>query len=160
MAVPAWVDRLREGSFTSPSGIISNFKVDILSRIGGKKASNHEILNKDEAIPQDQGNRSTAYPLEIYFTGENGDQEADVFYASLRERYSAAAPGILRHPRWGDLNVMPFEFQQVEQFVTGAGIFRVPVEFREIPISTFPTAIGVDQAEISANITELEVTIE
>lgn len=160
MAVPAWVGRLREGSFTSPSGIVSDFKVDIISRIGGKKASNHEILNKDEAIPQDQGNRSTAYPLEVYFTGENGDQAADVFYDSLRERYTVETPGLLKHPRWGDINVMPFEFQQVEQLVTGAGVFRVPVEFREIPGARFPTPDGVDQAQIVADITELQATIE
>lgn len=160
MAVPAWVDRLRDGSFTSPSGIVSDFKVDIISRIGGKKASNHEILNTDESIPQDQGNRATAYPLEIYFTGENGDQDSDVFYDSLRERYTIQSPGLLKHPRWGDINVMPFEFQQVEQLVTGAGVFRVPVEFREIPGASFPTPDGVDQSQIIADITELQVTIE
>ena len=33
-----WVDRLREASYTSPGGITSNPKVDVLSRSGGKKA--------------------------------------------------------------------------------------------------------------------------
>lgn len=160
MAIPEWVNRLRSASFTSPSGIVSNFKVDLLTRVGGKKASNHEILNKDEAIPQDQGNRSTAYPMEIFFTGSNGDQEADTFYESLKERYTAATPGILNHPRWGDIAVMPFEFQQSENLVAGAGIFRIPVEFREIPQARFPVPVGVDQSEISAEITELETTLE
>ncbi len=160
MAIPAWVDRLRPGVFTSPGGVVSNFKIDIVSRIGGKKASIHEILNKDEAIPQDQGNRSTAYPIEAYFTDDNGDQEADAFFDSLRERYTADAPGVLNHPRWGDINVMPFEFQQVETLVTGAGVFRVPVEFREIPPQQFPTPESIDQSDISADITELESTIE
>ena len=160
MAIPAWVNRLRPGSFTSPAGVVSNFKIDILSRIGGKKASIHEILNKDEAIPQDQGNRSQVFPIEAYFTDDNGDQEADAFYDSLRERYTADAPGVLNHPRWGDINVMPFEFQQVETLVTGAGVFRVPVEFREIPPQRFPTPEGLDQSDIVADITDLESTIE
>ncbi len=160
MAIPEWVNRLRSASFTSPSGIVSNFKVDLLTRIGGKKASNHEILNKDEAIPQDQGNRSTVYPMEIFFTGSNGDQEADTFYESLKERYTTTTPGILNHPRWGDIAVMPFEFQQSENLVTGAGIFRIPVEFREIPQARFPVPVGIDQSEISADITELETTLE
>lgn len=160
MAIPAWVERLRSGSFTSPSGVVSDFKIDILTRVGGKKASSHEILNKDESIPQDQGNRSTVYALEIYFVGDSGDQEADAFYDSLRERYTADVPGVLKHPRWGDINVMPFEFQQVEQLVTGAGVFRVPVEFREIPPIRFPVPEGLDQSDIVADITELESTIE
>jgi prophage DNA circulation protein len=159
MAIPAWVERLRAAQFVSPSGRVSNFKIDTLSRVGGKKASIHEILNKDEAIPQDQGNRSTVYQIEAYFTGENGDLEADVFYASLRERYSASSPGTLRHPRWGDLTVMPFEFQQVEQLVTNAGVFRIPVEFREIPNAVFPAPSGVDQSEIVQNITALDEAV-
>ena len=70
MAVPDWVDRFRQASFPSPPGMESNFKVDFLTGVGGRKASNHEILNKNEAIPQDQGNRSTSYPMEIYFLQE------------------------------------------------------------------------------------------
>ncbi|KKM22181.1 hypothetical protein LCGC14_1627920, partial [marine sediment metagenome] len=151
MAIPAWVNRLRAGSFTSPGGIVSNFKMDIATRIGGKKASIHEILNKDEAIPQDQGNRSQAFPIEAYFTDGDGDIEADAFYNSLRERYTASNPGILKHPRWGDINVMPFEFQQVETLVTGAGVFRVPVEFREIPPQLFPSPESIDQSDIVAD---------
>ena len=160
MAIPEWVNRLRAGSFISPSGIISDFKIDSLSRLGGKKASSHEILNKNEAIPQDQGNRSTVYPMDIYFTGSNGDQEADTFYNSMLEKYTVDAPGILKHPRWGDIAVMPFEFQQVEQLVRAAGIFRITVEFRGIPQSRFPVPEGVDQAKITADITELEEITE
>ena len=162
MAIPEWVNRLRSGSFTSPSGVVSNFKIDLLTRVGGKKASNHEILNKNEAIPQDQGNRSTAYPMEIYFTGSNGDQEANIFYKSMEEEYSIATPGILHHPYidWGDIAVMPFEFQQSANLVTGAGIVRIPVEFRKIPQARFPVPVGVNQSEISAEITELETTLE
>lgn len=158
---PAWVERLREGVFTSPGGVVSNFRIDMLSRIGGKKASVHEILNKSESISQDQGNRTQVFPMEIYFTGENGDEEADVFYESLREQYSVSSPGVLRHPRWGDINVMPFEYQQVEQLVTGAGIFRIPVEFREIPTPVqFPSVIETDSADVSNDITALEDTLE
>jgi prophage DNA circulation protein len=159
MAVPAWVDRLRDASFVSPSGVESFFKLDTLTRIGGKKASNHEILNKDEAIPQDQGNRSIEYPIEAYFTDENGDLEANAFFDSLGERYTAATPGILKHPIWGDIPVMPFEFQQVHQLVRQAGIFRVPVTFRPIPQAVFPTAPGIDQSEIVNDISDLEEAI-
>ena len=159
MPVPAWVERLRDASFVSPSGTEIFFKLDTLTRIGGKKASNHEILNKDEAIPQDQGNRSIEYPIEAFFTDENGDLEADSFFTLLSERYTADSPGILKHPIWGDIPVMPFEFQQVHQLARQAGIFRVPVTFRPIPQSIFPTAPGIDQSEIISDIDSFEDTI-
>lgn len=155
MAVPAWVERLRDASFVSPSGTEIFFKLDTLTRIGGKKASNHEILNKDEAIPQDQGNRAIEYPVEAFFTDENGDLEANQFFTLLSERYTADSPGILKHPIWGDIAVMPFEFQQVHQLVRQAGIFRVPVTFRPIPQAVFPSAPGIDQSEIVSDIDDL-----
>lgn len=160
MPIPEWVERLRTASFVSPSGVESTFKLDILSRIGGKKASSHEILNSDEAIQQDQGNRSTSYPIEAYFTGTNGDQEADIFYKSLEEKYTTESPGLFRHPLWGDIPVMPFTFQESAQLVTGAGIFRVPCEFRQTSLANFPTPSGGDIAEITAAIDEIEVVIE
>jgi prophage DNA circulation protein len=163
MAVPAWVDRLRTATFISPSGVESTFKLDILNRVGGKKASMHEILDKDEGIPQDQGNRSISYPCECYFTGENSDIDSNIFFNSLSERFTAQNPGILKHPMtdWGDLAVMPFEFQQSMNLVSDGGIWRVPVEFRTIPEAVFPTPEGIDSSEIISGIDDLaDVTNE
>ncbi len=160
MPVPEWVDRLRDASFVSPSGVESFFKLDTLTRIGGKKASNHEILNKNEAIPQDQGNRAIEYPVEAYFTDGNGDTEANAFFFFLCEEYTKENPGILKHPIWGDIRVMPFEWQQVHQLVNQAGIFRVPTTFRPVPLSSFPTVPGLDQSQIVANIDDLESVVE
>lgn len=156
MAIPAWVERLRSASFESPEGVISNFKVDTYSRVGGKKASNHEILNTDISIPQDQGNRSISYPIEAYFTGENGDIESDAFFRSLGESYSIENYGILHHPRWGDIPVMPFEFQQSENAVSEGGIFRITVDFRPIPLTDFPTTNGVNESEVVSDVNDLE----
>lgn len=160
MAVPEWVNRLRVAKYISPNGIESTLKIDILSRIGGKKASIHEILNTNDAIPQDQGNKSKVYPIEAFFTGDDGDIEADNFYNSLHEQYSIDNPGILKHPRWGDITVMPFDVQQNENLVNEGGIFRVIVSFREIPDSIFPVIGQVDQFQISAEITSMESIIE
>lgn len=157
--MPEWLDRLRTASYVSPSGIESFFKYDIVSRTGGKKTSIHEILNSDESIIQEQGNRINSYPMNIYFVGENGDQQADNFISSLEEEYSPENPGILKHPRWGDISVIPFEWEQNENYVKGAGIFRCQVEFKEsIPLTTSQLA-GLNESEIVANIDSLETAI-
>lgn len=161
MAIPEWVGRLRDGSFTSPNSITSDFKIDVLTRIGGKKVSNHEILNADKSIPQDQGNRARRYPCEVYFTGDDCDTEADTFFESLHEQYTVASPGILYHPTWGDISVMPFsDPQQTHNLVNGAGIVRVSIEFITVPQSDSPTTDTADTAEISADIDTLEEDLE
>lgn len=162
MPVPAWVDRLRPASFISPSGVETFFRIDILTRVGGKKASEHEILNKNESIPQDQGNRSIVYPIEAYFTGEDGDLQAKAFFKSLSERYTIASHGIYRNPDTsiGDVPVMPFEFQEVHNLVSEGGIWRVPVEFHSIPASRFPTAPGLNQSEIVSDMDDLDAILE
>jgi len=158
--MPEWLDRLRTASYISPSGIESFFKYDIVSRTGGKKTSIHEILNSDESIIQEQGNRINSYPMNIYFVGDNGDQQADNFISSLEEEYSPDNPGTLKHPRWGDISVIPFEWQQNENYVNGAGIFRCQVEFKEsIPLTTSQLA-GLNESEIVANIDSLETAID
>lgn len=158
--MPEWLDRLRTASFVSPNGVESFFKYDIISRTGGKKASIHEILNSDDAIIQDQGNRVKSYPMNIYFVGETGDQESDTFINSLEESYSAENPGTLKHPRWGDISVIPFEFQQNENYVKGAGIFRCQVEFKESIAISFPGSAGLNESQIVSNINILENTID
>ncbi len=132
-ASPAFFSRLRPGRFTSPAGVQSSFLYDNLSRSRGKKTSAHEVSDADTTIIQDSGTTLLVFPLEVYFVGENGDQEADIFFKSLtEERYTPDKPGILNHPRWGDIPVIPFDaVEQVESYTSGSGIFRVTVTLRE-----------------------------
>jgi len=158
--MPDWVERLDKTSYTSPSGKIFFPKIDLITRVGGKKASLHEILNKNIAIPQDQGNRVRRYPCDFYFTGNNGDTESDNFFEALHEKYTIANPGILKLPNWGNIRVMPFsEPTQTHNLVNGAGIFRISVEFITVPLIKYPTAEGLNDSEVTSDITELENTL-
>ena len=141
-ASPAFFSRLRPGRFTSPAGVQSSFLYDNLSRSRGKKTSAHEVSDADTTIIQDSGTTLLVFPLEVYFVGENGDQEADIFFKSLtEERYTPDAPGILNHPRWGDVPVIPFDaVEQVESYTSGSGIFRVTVTLRETKTVSRSTA--------------------
>ena len=141
-ASPAFFSRLRPGRFTSPAGVQSSFLYDNLSRSRGKKTSAHEVSDADTTIIQDSGTTLLVFPLEVYFVGENGDQESDIFFKSLtEERYTPDQPGILNHPRWGDVPVIPFDaVEQVESYTTGAGIFRVTVTLRETKTVSRSTA--------------------
>ena len=108
----------------------------------GKKTSAHEVSDADTTIIQDSGTTLLVFPLEVYFVGENGDQLSDIFFKSLtEERYTPDQPGILNHPRWGDVPVIPFDaVEQVESYTSGSGIFRVTVTLRETKTVSRSTA--------------------
>ena len=147
---PAFFSRLRPGRFTSPAGVQSSFLYDSLSRSRGKKTAAHEVSDSDTTIIQDSGSTLLSFPMDVYFVGENGDQEADIFFKSLtEERYTPDAPGILNHPRWGDVTVIPFDVvDQSESYVSGAGVFRVSVTLRETESTTRPSSAGLSPESI------------
>ena len=149
-------DNLRPGSFVSPSGTEHFFKFNDLTRSKGKKASVSEILDSDESVAQDQGNASPAYPMDVFFTGEDYDVEADFFWQALSERYSPENPGILKHPRWGDVTVMPMSFSQSESFVSGAQVGKFNVEFRQTFKIAYPTTDLNTETEALRNINKMK----
>ncbi len=125
----SFLDRLRECRYISPSGIEFRLMFDSLERSGGKKAPVHELPHRDVADVQDLGNTAEKFPLAVYFTGADYDQQADAFYAALRE----PGRGKLLHPRWGDRDVLPLSRSQTEPFVDGIRVARFQVDFIEAP---------------------------
>ncbi len=128
----SYLDRLRPASFIAPDSTEFFFLIDSLERSGGKKGATQEILDSGESISQDQGNQTETFTAPIYFPGPDYDLDADPFYAALGQQYSQSNPGILKHPRWGDINVFPFPWSQSEELIDGSQISRIAVTFREV----------------------------
>ena len=151
---PAFLSRLRPARFTSPGGVESSFLFDDLTRTRDKKSSSHEIADSDITILQDLGSSLHVFSMNVYFVGDSCDIDADRFFDSLFERYTPDAPGILNHPRWGDRTVLPFGSPaQSESFVTGGGISRITVEFRETSSTAGASNTdGVSSSAVSANV--------
>lgn len=144
----SYLDRLREAIYTDPDDISYVILVNELTREGGKKATIHEIADSNQSVGQSQGNRAWLYNMPIYFTGEDYDTAADEFIAALQKKYTQIKPGILRHPRWGDINVFPFSFSQSEDIIDDVQISRVTVSFREI----FPRVSPATDPDITQDI--------
>lgn len=152
----SYLDRLRPASFITPQGDEIFFLVNTLERSGGKKGVTQEVLDSDESISQDQGNKATSYPINAYFTGADYDLLTDVFYQALELNYTQDNPGFLLHPRWGDIPVLPFTWSQREELISGAMVGRIDVTFRRVFPTSFPTTEGLSISEALANIDELE----
>jgi prophage DNA circulation protein len=110
-------DRLRSMRYISPSGSEFALEFDELTRIGGKKAPVSEYPSQDEGSVQDLGEITQEFPVTCYISGVDYDLEADRFVDALAE----PGVGLLMHPRWGDLPVVPVSRSQSENFIDGAG---------------------------------------
>jgi prophage DNA circulation protein len=118
-------DRLRTFRYLSPSGIEFTLEFDELTRTGGKKAPVAEYPSQDEGSVQDLGEITQTFPVTCYISGPDYDLTADRFNDALQE----PGIGILKHPRWGDLPVIPESRSQTEQFVDGVGRAVFTIKF-------------------------------
>jgi prophage DNA circulation protein len=156
----SYLDRLRPASFIAPSGDEIFFRVDTLERSGGKKGATQEVLDSIESISQDVGNKATNFPIDAYFPGADYDRDVDAFYEALEQKYSQSNPGILKHPRWGDIPVMPFDWTQREELVSGTRVGRVTVSFTRLFPQVFPFTDGRSTDEALKNLDEIEAESE
>ena len=79
------------------------------------------------------------YPLRVFFWGENYDEVADVFMASLLE----SGTGRLEHPRYGVVDVVPFGgISQRDNLKTAANQAIIEVEFWETIGLVYPSAVS------------------
>ncbi|KKL23760.1 hypothetical protein LCGC14_2422150, partial [marine sediment metagenome] len=140
----SYLDRLRTAKYTSPSGSEFAFKFNDLKRSSSKKAAVHELPQQDDPSVQDLGNTAVRFAIEAFFSGENYDQVADSFWDALAEK----GPGVLQHPRWGDLSVLPLTYAQSEGFVDGMRQARFEIEFVRVGEIAYPTTIVQTEASI------------
>lgn len=144
----SWKDRLRPCVYISPSGAEFDLLFDELVREIGKKAPVTEFPGQDSGAVQDLGQTTQRFPLSVYFSGANYDLQADRFWGALRE----PGPGELRHPRYGNIAVVPVSVQQSEGLVDGANRASFTIQFVEAIDARleFPAGIGINPAAISA----------
>jgi len=136
-------------TYTSPSGKSFSLSFDDVSRAGGKKAPVIEAPGTDGGTVQDLGNITPVYPVVCYISGSDYDIEADRFWEAMHE----IGPGILNHPRWGNLRVLPNPRTQVEQFVEGAGRAVFNIDFILAPEGSdeYPKIEAAPDLQIAAD---------
>lgn len=124
-----YLDRLRECAYTDPSGTTHKLLFDELTREIPKKVAIFSLPQQDRVETQDLGADGIDYPMDLYITGPDYDTAADAFMAGL----ALKGPGILSHPRWGDINVQVTGTPvQSESFVDGMGRAMFQVTFKHI----------------------------
>ena len=148
----SYIERLRDLRYISPNGSEFTLNFDSLNRTGGKKAPVSEFPGQNQGAVQDLGEITGTFPISCYITGADYDTEADRFWTALTE----TGPAQLIHPRWGNVNVLPVQREQAEQFVDGVGRAVFTISFLKVNDNQFvyPTATIDFASEVSGGVTK------
>lgn len=152
----SYLDRLRTAYYTAPSGRFSTFEFRKLSRSLAHKTQVLELPQQNVADVQDQGMTAPRFTFACIFTGPDYDIAADAFVDQLSEIVTPRIPAVLKHPRWGDIPVMPIGIGQVEDFTTELGQAVIEVEFVRMNAVPFPTSSANYQSAIASDLTDFQ----
>ena len=152
-----WQDRIRQGAYTSPSGVRVKFDFEDVSRELTKRTAAFEFPGVDDAYVQDNGFGARRYPLRVFFTGRTHDLEATAFEAALLER----GVGKLEHPfygpqsetmkgrTWKPMSVVPFgDITRRDDLKSAANQTVIEVTFWTTVGSIYPSASAAPKNEI------------
>ena len=147
----AWNDRIQDGAFTPKGGARLTFEFEDVSRTIELRGTAFEFPDADGTFVQRTGNSGRQYPLICFFTGDDCDLEAGEFEAAL------AAPGIgvLEHPLYGTINVVPFgRVARRDDLKSAANQTVVTVTFWDTIDTTYPTAEADPGSRVLAAVEE------
>ena len=151
----SWQERLLEAAYTTPSGTRLTFQFRDVSRQGTKRTAAFDFPDADGTFIQNNGKSGRRYPLNIYFSGNDYDLEAKAFFEGLDED----GVGILEHPAYGTVNVVPFgQITQKDDLATGANQAVFQVVFWATIGTLYPTAQGDPADAVGAAIAAFNVT--
>jgi prophage DNA circulation protein len=128
----SYIDRIERLTYQSPKRKTFDLEFDDLARNIQRKTAINEFPYQNIANVQDLGMGNLKIPIRCYISGNDYDLEADRFFKALNEQGS----GILDHPRWGSIDVIPINITQSESFIDGLGRAIFEIEFVEF----FPNA--------------------
>ncbi|MDO5773261.1 MAG: DNA circularization N-terminal domain-containing protein [Spirochaetales bacterium] len=145
----AWNDEIQEAAYNSPSGKRQTFIYENVSRETDLKTASFVFPELDGALIQSLGLGGRTFPLKCIFSGASCNKEADSFEKLLSER----GHGILEHPVYGKINVVPTgKIKRTDNILDGANESCVEVTFsetlvdKEEPSSEVATADKLDAA--------------
>lgn len=150
----AWQDRVKEGAYTSPNGRRFVFLFENVSKEVDKRTTGFNFPDADGTLVQDLGHSGRRYPLQMIFSGDNYDLEADAFDAALLER----GEGKLEHPFYGVINVIPFgTIRRRDDLKTAGNQAVIQVTFWETIGVVYPTGSLDPASALLAAIGEFSV---
>lgn len=133
----AWMDRIKEAAYTSPSGQRVVFAYEDVSVTYEKKGAAFDFPDAGGTYVQDLGRSGRKFPLTMFFYGSNCDLQAELFVAMVGE----TGQGKLEHPMYGTVDVVPFgEISRKDNLKSGANQVIIELTFWETIGLIYPTS--------------------
>lgn len=132
----SWRDRIRPGSYTSPSGSRISFQGTSFSRSFTKRGTVWQYADVDGQFVQQTGNSDRTYPLRMLFSGADCDLQA----TAMEDAIAESGFGSLDHIVYGTVSpVAPLgEVTRREDLVERGGEVVLEVEFFRTFESVYP----------------------
>jgi hypothetical protein len=145
----SWIDRLREAAYTAPDGTRATFSYVDVRRSVNKKTTVFEFADSEQVYVQDQGTGSRRFPLRVFFSGADYDQDAAAFETLLWQR----GAGTLEHPIYGQQQVVPTgEIQRRDDLTTAGNQAVIDVELFRTTDLLFPSRQDLPGADVLASV--------
>lgn len=146
----SYAKKLKQGSFRG-----AKFFVESSQETGGQRVKNHEFPLRDEPYAEPMGRKSRGFTMEIYViepAPSSDEAQVGLTYFDLRDKLIAAletsGPGTLVHPRRGNWQMQPGEYQLTESWKDG-GKATFNVVFNEAGVLEEPDA-GTNTQAVTA----------
>lgn len=150
----SWLDRLKPGAYSSPSGIRIPFSFETVSRETTKRTAEFPINGLNDDLIQDNGYGSRKYALTCYFSGAEHDRIATQFELALLEK----GVGQLEHPLYGTFAVVPTgTITRRNDLVSGNNESVIDVTFSTTLASVYPSGQGYPRSEIEDSISDFSL---
>jgi len=143
-----WEQRLRDAAYTSAETQTRTvFDYEDVSREVEKHTGAFNFPGVAGTYVQDLGHSGYKYPFRLFFWGDDYDEEADAFEASLLEK----GAGVLEHPIYGRKSVLPFgAISRRDDLKTKANQAVIEVTFWETIPEIYPLS-QLDPADAASN---------
>ena len=134
----SWQDRLTFfASYTPPGGAAIDFEYEDVGKKQKLRGTAFEFPDADGTFVQRTGVSGYRYPLRCIFQGDDHDLEARIFEEALR----VPGTGVLQHPFYGQINVVPFgDVSTRDDLATAANQTIIEVTFWDTIDVIYPTA--------------------
>lgn len=136
----SWLTRLRPSAYTPPGGARIPFAYGDLSLSQDIRGTVFNFPDADgKTYVQRTGISGRRYPVRAVFHGSDCDLQAESFMSAL----AVGGVGMLEHPTYGQVDVIPFgEVSRRDDLVSAANQSVVEVEFWDTIVDVYPSTRG------------------
>lgn len=143
----SWRDRLKTCTYTSPSGEEFTLQYEDVQFTGTKKTTVFEFVGSNDVFVQDNKSGVKSYPMDVFFSGDDYDLQANLFFAGLSEQ----GAGKLQHPIYGLLQVNPVgDIKRSDRLKTSANEAAFEIKFVETILDLYPSSQTNQKEEAEA----------